>query len=82
MTARVLLTLFVTAVPTSVFGQFTEFRAWTPPAGEAKAQPTAACSSLRALTGYQFSVVSAVVETASGGVAVNVAAWSARFCPK
>jgi hypothetical protein len=67
MTARVLLTLFVAAVPTSVFGQFTEFRAWTPPAGEAKAQPTAACSSLRALTGYQFSVVSAVVETASGG---------------
>jgi Tannase and feruloyl esterase len=67
MTARSLLILSITAAPTTVFGQFTEFRAWTAPPGEDRVQPTSACSSLRALTGYEFSVVSAVVETAPAG---------------
>lgn len=40
-------------------------RNWRPPAGEAAAAPKSSCSGLRALTGYDFSVISAVQVPAS-----------------
>jgi hypothetical protein len=44
-----------------------EMRAWKPPAGEQRSRPRMECSELRALTGYEFSVASAQIETAAGG---------------
>ena len=67
MTVRVLRVLFIATLPMGVHGQSAEFRAWTPPPGEAKVQPAATCSSLRALTGYEFSVVSAVIQSTPEG---------------
>ena len=50
-----------------VLGQpATQFEAWTPPPGESRIPPKAACASLRALTGYEFSVVTASLVSAAG----------------
>lgn len=46
-----------------------ELTAWQPPAGEERMQPKAACSSLRALTGFEFSVIAAETVPASGDTA-------------
>ena len=45
--------------------QVGELRSWTPPAGETRLTPKRSCASLRALTGYEFSVISA---TSEGGM--------------
>jgi feruloyl esterase len=42
-------------------------REWKAPAGETAARPQLSCSGLRALTGYDFTVISAVIVDASGG---------------
>jgi feruloyl esterase len=41
---------------------------WRPPAGDMPARPQSACPVLRALTGYEFSVVTAELQPAAGGV--------------
>jgi Tannase and feruloyl esterase len=43
-------------------------RDWKQPAGEAPARPQSPCSGLRALTGYEFTVITAVLHPASGEV--------------
>ena len=43
-------------------------REWTPPAGESQIRPASACSSLRALTGYEFTIVKATLHPAAGDV--------------
>ncbi len=47
-------------------GQPTDIRDWKPPAGEIPLRPQKACAALRSLTGYQFSILTATVQPASG----------------
>lgn len=49
-----------------------EIAAWEPPPGEARTPPAVACTSLRALTGFEFSIITATLIPASGD--------SAEFC--
>lgn len=46
-----------------------EIAVWRPPPGEARIAPQSPCSSLRALTGFEFSVISAVLTPAADGTA-------------
>lgn len=46
-----------------------EIAAWRPPPGEARLSPQAPCISLRALTGFDLSVISAVLIPAGEGAA-------------
>jgi hypothetical protein len=65
--SRVLLAVF--ACGWTVHGQQfpQEIRAWKAPPGEVRSRPRMACSELRGLTGYDFSVISAAIETTAGG---------------
>lgn len=58
-----LLALVVCASP--LWAQADLFRDWSPPPGEARTPGKVACASLRALTGYDFSVISAEARPAS-----------------
>ncbi|MEZ5351345.1 MAG: tannase/feruloyl esterase family alpha/beta hydrolase [Bryobacteraceae bacterium] len=58
--------LFASALLAPIaFAQMGQLSQWTGPAGEARTQPRRSCRSLRALTGYDFSVVTAVEEPAT-----------------
>lgn len=64
--ARLLIALLTTTI--ALIAQPGQIRSWTPPAGEERLKTRTACSSLRALTGYDYSVISAVLQPASGNV--------------
>ena len=64
MLSRLTSATFLLAAALS--GQTGQISQWTPPAGESRSAPKSSCAALRALTGYEFSIVTAVVQPASG----------------
>lgn len=67
MIARILpgLILFASLLNTQPVPQSPE---WRPPAAEAPLRPQAACAALRAWTGYDFTVIAAVLQPAAAGL--------------
>jgi feruloyl esterase len=57
------LLLTICAIASAQVGQLSQ---WTPPAGESRLAPKRSCSSLRALTGFDFSVTTAIEHPPSG----------------
>lgn len=65
------LLLAVSCLTVLLFSQpiGSEIAAWEPPPGEARIAPAASCGSLRKLTGFEFSIVTASLVPASGDTA-------------
>jgi Tannase and feruloyl esterase len=62
-----LLACVLIATANSLRAQVGQISAWTPCPGDLRLKPKMACSSLRALTGYGFSVISANLEEPASG---------------
>ena len=67
MTIRAFAPLVAVAAIAAFAQNGPHMRDWTPPAGEKRAAPTAACGSLVAQTGYEYTVISAIEEKAGEG---------------
>src|SRR5689334_4820104 len=58
MRLTVLLTLVFSSASSAQIWPWEEATAWKQPAGETRISPKSTCASLRALTGYEFSIIS------------------------
>jgi hypothetical protein len=65
MRLTVLLTLAFSLASSAQIFPYEEAPAWKPPAGEPRTPPKSTCASLRSLTGYEFSIISAALIPAS-----------------